>query len=103
VIEKKEIRQSTTDPECGFMSRENIQEMFCYPDHRTTDMKFNIITDAFATPGNVKSGKVFYKFRKEKVERSFADSKELHGLRYCRLLGCIMRVSKCYSPQHAKI
>ncbi|WP_176142391.1 hypothetical protein [Halobacillus hunanensis] len=23
--------------------------------------------------------------RKEKVERSFADSKELHGLRYCRL------------------
>ncbi|NRG30077.1 transposase, partial [Bacillus circulans] len=25
--------------------------------------------------------------RKEKVERSFADSKELHGLRYCRLRG----------------
>jgi len=27
------------------------------------------------------SGKELYKFRKEKVERSFADSKELHGLR----------------------
>lgn len=26
------------------------------------------------------SGKKLYKFRKEKVERSFADSKELHGL-----------------------
>ncbi len=25
--------------------------------------------------------------RKEKVERSFTDSKELHGLRYCRLRG----------------
>ncbi len=25
--------------------------------------------------------------RKEKVERSFADSKELHGLRYFRLRG----------------
>jgi hypothetical protein len=32
-------------------------------------------------------GKMLYKFRKEKVERSFADSKELHGLRYCRLRG----------------
>jgi hypothetical protein len=26
-----------------------------------------------------RSGKVLYKFRKEKIERSFADSKELHG------------------------
>src|SRR5690606_40225418 len=33
------------------------------------------------------SGKVLFRFRKEKVERSFADSKELHGLRYCRLRG----------------
>jgi len=226
VIETKEIRVSTTDPECGFMSRDNKQEMFCYLDHRTTDMKFNIITDAFVTAGNVhdsvpylsrldrqierfhfkveavaldsgyltnpickglsernifgviahrryhptqglfpkwkftfnqdldvyvcpngqtltyrtttregyreyksdpkkckecpllsqctrsknttkvvtrhvweehkekvrlnrlsKSGKMLYKYRKEKVERSFADSKELHGLRYCRLRG----------------
>jgi len=30
---------------------------------------------------------MLYKFRKEKIERSFADSKELHGLRYCRLRG----------------
>ena len=226
VKKTKEIRVSTTDPECGFMSRENKQEMFCYLDHRTTDMKYNIITDVFVTPGNVhdsvpylsrldrqvqrfgfnveavaldsgyltnyickglsdrnifgviahrrfhptqglfpkwrfkydqtrnlyicpnnqeltyktttregyreyksnpskcancpflsqctrsknmvkvvtrhvweehkekvrlnrlsKSGKILYKFRKEKVERSFADSKELHGLRYCRLRG----------------
>jgi transposase len=226
VGETKEIRKSTTDPECGFMSRDNKQEMFCYLDHRTTDMKFNIITDAYVTAGNVhdsvpylsrldrqierfqfkveavaldsgyltnpickglgdrqifgviahrryapvkglfpkwkfkydhesdhytcpngqkltyrtttregyreyksdskqckecpllaectrsknhtkvvtrhvweenkekvrlnrlsKSGKALYKFRKEKIERSFADSKELHGLRYCRLRG----------------
>ncbi|SEH62264.1 Transposase DDE domain-containing protein [Halobacillus karajensis] len=32
-------------------------------------------------------GKWIYRMRKEKVERSFADSKELHGLRYCRLRG----------------
>ena len=226
MTETKEIRKSTTDPECGFMSRDNKQEMFCYLDHRTTDMKYNIITDAYVTAGNVhdsvpylsrldrqierfqfkveavaldsgyltnpickginernifgviahrryspvkglfakwkfeydkegdyytcpngqkllykttsregfreyksdskhckvcpllaqctrsknhtkvvtrhvweehkekvrlnrlsKSGKVLYKFRKEKIERSFADSKELHGLRYCRLRG----------------
>lgn len=226
VKETKQIRKSTTDPDCGFMSRDNKQEMFCYLDHRTTDMKFNIITDAYVTPGNVHdsvpylsrldrqikrfgfkveavaldsgyltnpickglydrtifgviahrrykpvkglmpkskfiydkerdiyvcpnqqvlpystttregyreyksnskicadcpllkectrsknhqkvitrhvweeykekvrnnrltvSGKMLYKFRKEKVERSFADSKELHGLRYCRLRG----------------
>ncbi|MBG9770193.1 transposase, partial [Bacillus vallismortis] len=33
------------------------------------------------------SGKTLYKKRKEKIERSFADSKQLHGLRYCRLRG----------------
>ncbi|MFP5110743.1 transposase, partial [Neobacillus sp. 211] len=32
VKETKEVRVSTTDPECGFMSRENKQEMFCYLD-----------------------------------------------------------------------
>jgi hypothetical protein len=35
------------------MPRDQIQEMFCYLGHRKTDMKFNIITDAFVTPGNV--------------------------------------------------
>ena len=49
----KTIRKSTTDPDCGFMSRENKQEMFCYLDHRTTDIKYNIITDVYVTPGNV--------------------------------------------------
>ncbi|NPC94047.1 hypothetical protein HOO54_17940 [Bacillus sp. WMMC1349] len=29
------------------------------------------------------SGKILY----QKIERSFADSKQLHGLRYCRLRG----------------
>jgi hypothetical protein len=28
---------------------------------------------------------MLYKKRKEKIERSFADAKQLHGLRYCRL------------------
>lgn len=32
-------------------------------------------------------GKSIYRRRKETVERSFADSKELHGLRYCHMRG----------------
>lgn len=52
-IETKEIRVSTTNQDCGFMSRDNKQEMFCYLDHRTTDMKYNIIIDVYVTPGNV--------------------------------------------------
>ncbi|WP_339316119.1 IS1182 family transposase [Paenibacillus sp. FSL R10-2734] len=34
-----------------------------------------------------KSGKHLYRKRKETIERSFADAKELHGFRYCRLRG----------------
>lgn len=53
VKKEKTIRKSKTDPDSGFMSRDQKQEMFCYLDHRTTDMKYNIITDAFVTPGNI--------------------------------------------------
>ena len=67
--ETKEIRKSTTDPECGFMSRDNKQEMFCYLDHRTTDMKFNIITDAFVTPGNVHDSVPYLSRLDRQIER----------------------------------
>ena len=33
------------------------------------------------------AGNAIYERRKETIERSFADSKELHGLRYCRMRG----------------
>jgi len=33
------------------------------------------------------TGKEIYARRKETIERSFADAKELHGLRYCRMRG----------------
>ena len=42
-----------------------------------------------------KEGKSIYKLRKEKVERSFADSKELHGLRYARLRGLAGATEQC--------
>ena len=43
--------------------------------------------DSVARFTKTDKGKSIYKRRKETVERSFADSKELHGLRYCRLRG----------------
>lgn len=51
--EEKEIKISTTDPESGYMYREGKPEGFFYLDHRTTDFKYNIITDVHITPGNV--------------------------------------------------
>lgn len=40
-------------------------------------------------------GKKIYARRKETIERSFADSKELHGLRYCRLRGIAKVTEQC--------
>jgi hypothetical protein len=49
----KEIKQSITDPESGFMHRDGKPKGFFYLDHRTVDSKANIITDVYVTPGNV--------------------------------------------------
>jgi transposase len=51
--ESKEIKESTTDPESGYMVRDGKPKGFFYLDHRTVDSKFNIITDTYVTPGNV--------------------------------------------------
>ena len=34
-----------------------------------------------------RSGKYLYRLHHQTIERSFADAKELHGLRYCRFRG----------------
>lgn len=51
--ETKEVKQSTTDPDSGYMFREGKPEGFFYLDHRTVDMKNNLVTDTHVTPGNV--------------------------------------------------
>ncbi|WP_369819365.1 transposase [Tissierella sp. P1] len=40
-------------------------------------------------------GKMIYKRRKETIERSFADSKELHGLNYSRYRGITAVSEQC--------
>ena len=49
----KEIKESRTDPDSGYLVREGKPKGFFYLDHRTVDGKCAIITDTFVTPGNV--------------------------------------------------
>lgn len=51
--ESREIKQSTTDPDAGYMVREGKPKGFFYLDHRTVDGRCNIITDVHVTAGNV--------------------------------------------------
>lgn len=50
---EREIKQSTTDPESGYMMRDGKPKGFFYLDHRTVDRQCNIITDVHVTAGNV--------------------------------------------------
>ncbi|AJI81220.1 transposase for IS1668 [Yersinia enterocolitica] len=52
-VKMKDTKVSTTDPESGFMHRDNKPKGFFWLDHRTVDGKHGIITDTYTTPGNV--------------------------------------------------
>lgn len=41
------VKASTTDLDSGYMFREGKPEEFFYLDHRTVDVKYNLITDVF--------------------------------------------------------
>lgn len=53
LLKSKRIKVSTTDPDSGYMVRDNKPKGFFYLDHRTVDSRYNIITDVFVTAGNV--------------------------------------------------
>lgn len=55
----KNTKVSTTDPESGFMHRDNKPKGFFWLDHRTVDGKHGIITDTHVTPGNVHDSQPF--------------------------------------------
>lgn len=46
-------RVSKTDPDSGFMMRDQKPQGFFYLDHRTVDAKYNIVTDTYVTAGNI--------------------------------------------------
>ncbi len=49
----KEVRISRTDPDSGFMVRDDKPTGFFYLDHRTVDAKYAIITDTHVMPASV--------------------------------------------------
>lgn len=57
--DKKEIKESKTDPDSGFMHRDGKPQGFFYLDHRTTDNKHNMITDVYVTPANIYDSLVY--------------------------------------------
>lgn len=67
--ETKTIKESTTDPESGFMHREGKPKGFFYLDHRTVDSKANIITDVYVTPGNTNDVKPYIGRLKTQIEK----------------------------------
>lgn len=77
--ETREIKQSKTDPESGFMTRDNKPKGFFYLDHRTVDAKANIITDVHVTAGNVHDA-VPYLARLERQKQRFGFNVKCVGL-----------------------
>lgn len=81
VTTEKPRKVSTTDPECGWMSRKDKPEGFYYLNHCTVDHKYNIITDAWVTPGYVNDAKVYVERLHRQVETfGFQDTLEAVAL-----------------------
>lgn len=70
----KNTKVSTTDPESGFMHRDNKPQGFFYLDHRTVDGKHGIIMDTHVTPGNVHDSQPFIGRLAHQVERFGLDT-----------------------------
>ena len=56
---EKNIKESITDPDSGYMTREGKPQGFFYLDHRTCDGAHNLITDVSVTPANVHDSRVY--------------------------------------------
>lgn len=65
----KDTKVSTTDPESGFMQRDNKPKGFFYLDHRTVDGKHCIIMDTHVTLDNVHDSQPFIGSLARQVER----------------------------------
>lgn len=57
----KSTKTSTTDPESGFMTRDNKPQGFFYLDHRTVDGQHGIILDTHVTAGNINDSQPYVK------------------------------------------
>jgi transposase len=56
---QKPTKVSTTDPDAGYMVRDQKPEGFFYLDHRSVDGRVGIITDSYVTPGNINDSRPY--------------------------------------------
>lgn len=77
--EQKDIKVSPTDPEAGYMVRDDKPAGFFYLDHRTVDGVHALIVDTFVTPANVHDS-VPYLHRLDHVRHRFGFDVAVVGL-----------------------
>jgi len=63
------IKESTTDPDSGFMHRDRKPRGFFYLEHRTVDGANTIVTDVFVTAGNVSDSVPYIERLDRQIER----------------------------------
>jgi hypothetical protein len=68
----------------------NAQQVKTVTRHVWEDYKEKVDSHRLTPPG-----KAIYKRRKETIERSFADAKQLHGHRYVRMRGLLRAQEQC--------
>ncbi len=68
-VPTKRIKRSRTDPDSGFMVRDDKPRGFFYLDHRTVDSKHAIITDTHVTAGNVHDSQPYIQRLERQCER----------------------------------
>ena len=66
---EREIKQSTTDADSGYMVRDGKPKGFFYLDHRSVDSRCNIITDVHVTAGNMHDAVPYLDRLKRQKER----------------------------------
>jgi transposase len=75
----KSIKISRTDPESGYMVRDDKPKGFFYLDHRTVDAKHAIITDTHVTPASVHDSQP-YLARLDRQRQAFGFEVQAVGL-----------------------
>ncbi len=75
----KPTKVSRTDKDAGYMVREGKPKGFFYLDHRTVDGAHGIITDSYATPGNVHDSRPYLE-RLDRQRQRFGFATDAVGL-----------------------
>nr|WP_321303078.1 IS1182 family transposase [Alcaligenes faecalis] len=75
----KPVKVSRTDPDSGFMVRDDKPRGFFYLDHRTVDGKYAIITDTHVTAANVHDSQP-YLWRLDRQCQRFGFAPDMVGL-----------------------